>query len=55
MIVAVEEGHITCQEGTHLSKLEDGDLMCHVIPEMVDSNPHTKRTETFTAPESGFL
>ena len=29
--------------------------MYHVIPEMVDSNPHTKRTETFTAPESGFL
>ena len=29
--------------------------MYHVIPEMVDSNPHTKRTETFAAPESGFL
>ena len=29
--------------------------MYHAIPKMVDSNPHTKRTETFTAPESGFL
>ena len=29
--------------------------MYHVIPEMVDSNPHTKRTETFAAPESDFL